>query len=111
MKGPEKVTLYSKIPNIVVIKANKGIKAKFNEKGIAVVDKKTADILVKDISKNYSLKKSSTSPAQSKKIWAEIQERIEKMSKDELLDYTAVHEIVADYKMSKAELIKIIEGN
>lgn len=31
------------------------------------------------------------------------------MSKDELLDYTAVKGIEADYKMTKKELIKIIQ--
>lgn len=39
------------------------------------------------------------------------EKNIDSMTKDELLDYTAIHGITADYQMTKKELLKIIKNN
>jgi len=38
-----------------------------------------------------------------------VKKNIDEMNKDELLDYTAVHNIEADYNMSKRKLKKLIK--
>ena len=40
-----------------------------------------------------------------------LEKDIEKMTKDELLDYTALKGISADYSMTKSEIKKIIKNN
>lgn len=89
----------SKQPNIRVKKFNPLIDLEFTDKPI-LVNKSTADFLL-SIGNNFELVGETE---QNKKDYS-------KMTKDELLDYTALNKIKADYSMTKAEIIKIIKGD
>ena len=70
-----------------------------------LVNQNDADFLVEDNPAMFSIVKGHKPKATKKVLGIDL----DKASKDELLDFTAQHDIKADYSMSVIELRKIIK--